>query len=58
MKVGDLVKVDSVLTPKRTGIIVYMDRLSHGMRALPRVLVGDKVLLLGRGQCEVINESR
>ena len=57
MKVGDLVKVDSILTQGRIGIIVHMDSLSHGMRALPRVLIGGKVLLLGRAVCEVINES-
>ena len=58
MKVGDLVKIDSILTQQRVGIIVHMDSLSHGMLPLPRVLCGGKVLLLGRGVCEVINENR
>ena len=56
MKVGDLVKIDSILTQQRVGIIVHMDSLSHGMLSLPRVLSGGKVLLLGRGVCEVISE--
>ena len=58
MKGGDLVTIDSILTHGRTGIIVHMDSVSHGMLPLPRVLIGGKVLLLGRGVCEVINESR
>jgi hypothetical protein len=43
-------------TQQRVGIIVHMDSLSHGMLSLPRVLSGGKVLLLGRGVCEVISE--
>ena len=59
MKVGDLVKISANAQryAGRMGVIVYMDRLSGGMRPLPRVLIGSKVVLMGRQVCEVINES-
>ena len=60
MKVGDLVKIsaNAQRCAGRIGVIVHMDRLSGGMPPLPRVLIGSKVLLMGRQVCEVINESR